>query len=70
MAPATGARRGYDAAKKTVDRKQHATVDTDGCLLMINLTPADIYDSAGSQMILKVIQKIWPWLRRLFADHL
>ena len=47
-APAPGARRGYDAAKKTVGRKRHIVVDTDGRLLMLNLTPADLSDSAGA----------------------
>jgi transposase len=40
--------RGYDAAKKIVGRKRHITVDTDGRLLMVNLTTADISDSAGA----------------------
>src|SRR5277367_1544268 len=34
--------RGYDAGKKIVGRKRHIAVDTDGRLLMVNLTPADI----------------------------
>jgi hypothetical protein len=40
--------RGFDAGKKIVDRKRHIAVDTDGRLLMVNLTPADISDSAGA----------------------
>lgn len=40
---------GYDAGKKIVGRKRHIAVDTDGRLLMINLTTADISDSAGAQ---------------------
>jgi hypothetical protein len=44
--------RGYDAGKKIVGRKRHIAVDTDGRLLMVNLTTADISDSAGAQMIL------------------
>lgn len=67
-APARGARRGYDAAKKTVDRKRHVAVDTDGRLLMVNLTPANISDSAGAQMILNAIRKRWPWVKHPFAD--
>ncbi|MGJ0621060.1 MAG: IS5 family transposase [Methylocystis sp.] len=67
-APAPGAQRGYDAAKKTVGRKRHVAVDTDGRLLMVNLTPADISDSAGAQMILDAIRKRWPWVKHLFAD--
>jgi putative transposase len=60
--------RGYDAAKKVVGRKRHIVVDTDGRLLMVNLTTADISDSAGAQMILDAIRKRWPWLKHLFAD--
>ena len=41
--------RGYDAGKKIVGRKRHIAVDTDGRLLMVNLTTADISDSAGAQ---------------------
>jgi putative transposase len=49
--------RGYDGGKKSVGRKRHVAVDTDGRLLMINLTTADISDSAGAQMILDGIRK-------------
>lgn len=61
-------KRGYDAAKKVVGRKRHIAVDTDGRLLMVNLTTADIADSAGAQLILHAIRKRWPWLKHLFAD--
>ena len=67
-APAPGAKRGFDAAKKIVGRKRHVAVDTDGRLLLVNLTPADISDSAGAQMILDAVRKRWPWLKHLFAD--
>ena len=60
--------RGYDAGKKIVGRKRHIAVDTDGRLLMVNLTTADISDSAGAQLILSAIRKRWPWLKHLFAD--
>jgi putative transposase len=60
--------RGYDAGKKIVGRKRHITVDTDGRLLMINLTTADMADSAGAQAILDAIRKRWPWIKHLFAD--
>jgi putative transposase len=61
-------RRGYDANKKIVGRKRHVAVDTDGRLLMVNLTTADISDSAGAQTILDAIRKRWPWIKHLFAD--
>lgn len=67
-APAAGGTRGYDAAKKTVGRKRHIAVDTDGRLLMVNLTTANISDSAGAQTILDAIRKRWPWLKHFFAD--
>jgi putative transposase len=67
-APAAGGSRGYDAAKKTVGRKRHVAVDTDGRLLMVNLTTADISDSAGAQSILDAIRKRWSWVKHLFAD--
>lgn len=61
-------KRGFDAAKKVVGRKRHIAVDTDGRLLMVNLTSADISDSAGAQAILEGIRKRWPWVKHLFAD--
>jgi len=59
---------GYDAAKRTTGRKRHIAVDTDGRLLMVNLTAADMQDAAGAEPIVKAIRKRWPWLKHLFAD--
>lgn len=56
--------RGYDAGKRVVGRKRHIAVDTDGRLLLVSLTPADISDSAGAQMILEATR----W-RRLVRDY-
>lgn len=41
-------KRGSDAGKKVVGRKRRIVVDTDGRLLMVNLTTVDISDSAGA----------------------
>jgi transposase len=60
--------RGYDANKKIVGRKRHIAVDTDGRVLMVDLTTADISDSAGARAILDGIRKRWPWVKHLFAD--
>ena len=62
------ATRGYDAGKKIVGRKRHIAVDTDGRLLMVNLTTADIADSAGAQAVLDALVKRWPRIKHLFAD--
>lgn len=66
-APSTE-KRGSDAGKKVVGRKRHIAVHTDGRLLMVNLTTADIADSAGAQTILDGIRRRWPWVKHLFAD--
>ncbi|MFS0757488.1 IS5 family transposase [Noviherbaspirillum sp. 1P10PC] len=60
--------RGYDANKKITGRKRHIAVDTDGRLLMVNLTTASISNSAGAQQVLDALKLRWPWPRRLFAD--
>jgi len=67
-APAPGATRGFDGAKKIVGRKRHIAVDTDGRLLLVNLTPANIADSAGAQAVLDTIHERWRWVKHLFAD--
>lgn len=43
-------------------------MDTDGRLLMVNLTAADVQDAAGAEQIVKAVRKRWPWLKHLFAD--
>jgi putative transposase len=63
-APAPGAVRSFDGAKKMVGRKRHIAVDTDGRLLMVNLTPRQ----HRRQVILSAIRKRWPWIKHLFAD--
>ncbi|MNE62207.1 Transposase DDE domain protein [compost metagenome] len=35
---------------------------------MVNLTTADISDSAGAQAIIDALRKRWPWVKHLFAD--
>lgn len=35
---------------------------------MVDLTTADISDSAGAQAILDGIRRRWPWVKHLFAD--
>lgn len=58
----------FAGGKNVVGRKRHVAVDTEGRLLMVNLTSADVSDGAGAQTILAGIRKRWPWLQHLFAD--
>lgn len=69
--------RGFDGGRRIVGRKRHVAVapeatpegrSADGWLLMVNLSPADVSDSAGARTILAAIRKRWPWLKHLFAD--
>lgn len=61
-------KRGYDAGNKIVGRKRHIAVNPRGRLLAVNLTTADISDSADAQPILDAIRKRRPWVKHFFAD--
>ena len=60
--------RGIDGNKKIVVRKRHVAVDSDGRLLLVNLTPANIADSVGVQAVLEGMKKNWPSIKYFFAD--
>lgn len=60
--------RGYDAFKKVKGRKRHIAVDTDGRLLAVNLTPADVADSTGAMLVLDALKQKWPDVKHLFGD--
>ena len=62
------AERGYDGGKKIVGRKRHIAVDTDGRLLMVRMTPADVADSTGAMPILEALKLKWPGVKHLFGD--
>ena len=51
------------ARRRKKDRRPQApiAVDTDGRLFMVDLTTADVSDSAGAQLILDGVRKQWPW---------
>jgi putative transposase len=60
--------RGYDAAKKTKGRKRHLLVDTLGLILAIRVTPADVPERVGAQLLLTDALLWLSWLRRLWVD--
>ncbi len=62
------ARAPFAEARGYGGRKRHVALDTGGRLLVLNLTTADISDSAGAQTILAAVRKRWPWLKHLLAD--
>src|SRR5574340_112215 len=55
--PESGARAGYDGAKRKRGSKLHLAVDTLGHLLALHVTPADIDDRAEVGRLAEAIQK-------------
>lgn len=56
--PESGARAGYDGAKRRKGAKVHAAVDTLGHLLALHVTPADEQDRAQVQTLAQAVQEI------------
>ena len=56
-APAAPQGGGYDAAKKLKGRKRHIAVDSDGRLLLVNLTPAGIQDAQGAERVIVAVRE-------------
>jgi transposase len=56
--PESGARAGYDGAKRRKGSKVHAAVDTLGHLLALHVTPADEQDRAQVGELAEAVQKI------------
>lgn len=56
--PESGARAGYDGAKRRKGAKVHAAVDTLGHLLALHVTPADEQDRAQVAQLAQAVQQI------------
>src|ERR1700679_2165884 len=56
--PESGARAGYDGAKRRKGSKVHAAVDTLGHLLALHVTPADEQDRAQVEKLAEAVQKV------------
>ena len=56
--PESGARAGYDGAKRRKGAKVHAAVDTLGHLLALHVTPADEQDRAQVDQLARAVQQI------------
>src|SRR3712207_4675228 len=61
-------RRGFDAGKKILGRKRHVAVDSDGRLLAVALTPADVQDQDGGVLLLKRLVRLCPWIETVVVD--
>lgn len=56
--PESGARAGYDGAKRRKGSKVHVAVDTLGYLLALHVTPADEQDRAQVEELAKQVQEV------------
>lgn len=61
--------RGYDPARRIVERKRHALTDTDGRLLVAGVSPADLHDTHGGIALLRASSGLFPFLAHWFADR-
>ncbi|HEY5040872.1 MAG TPA: IS5 family transposase [Verrucomicrobiae bacterium] len=59
---------GYDAGKRIKGRKRHLLVDTLGLVLGVVMTPANITERAGVQLLLGRVLGWFTWLRLLWVD--
>lgn len=60
--------RGYDAGKKILGRKRHIAVDTDGRLLAVDVTSADVQDQDGGLPLAKRLVRLCPWIETIVVD--
>jgi putative transposase len=65
----SGGPRGFDMAKKVKGRKRHIVTDTEGSLLEVLVQTANTQDNHGAVPLLRIIGRMFPDLRHIFADR-
>lgn len=65
----SGGPRGFDMAKKVKGRKRHLVTDTEGCVLALLVHPANVQDNHGAVPLLRMVGRMFPKLRHVFADR-
>jgi transposase len=65
----SGGPRGFDMAKRVKGRKRHIVTDTEGSLLYVLVQPANVQDNHGAVPLLRIIGRMFPKLRHVFADR-
>jgi putative transposase len=65
----SGGPRGFDMAKRVKGRKRHIVTDTEGSLLAVLVQPANVQDNHGAVPLLRLIGRMFPTLRYIFADR-
>jgi putative transposase len=65
----SGGPSGFDMAKRVKGRKRHIVTDTEGSLLAVLVQPANLQDNHGAVPLLRIIGRMFPKLRYVFADR-
>ena len=65
----SGGPSGFDMAKRVKGRKRHIVTDTEGSLLAVQVHPANLQDNHGAVPLLRIIGRMFPKLRHVFADR-
>jgi putative transposase len=65
----SGGPSGFDMAKRVKGRKRHIVTDTEGSLLAVQVHPANLQDNHGAVPLLRIIGRLFPSLRHIFADR-
>jgi putative transposase len=65
----SGGPRGFDMAKRIMGRKRHIVTDTEGSLLAVLVQAANVQDNHGAVPLLRIIGRMFPQLRHIFADR-
>ncbi|MGN8546158.1 IS5 family transposase [Bradyrhizobium sp. 13971] len=60
---------GFDMAKRVKGRKRHIVTDTEGSLLAVQVHPANLQDNHGAVPLSRLIGRLFPNLRHIFADR-
>jgi putative transposase len=65
----SGGPSGFDMAKRVKGRKRHIVTDTEGSLLAVQVHSANLQDNHGAVPLLRIIGRMFPKLRHIFADR-
>ena len=63
-----GGARGYDGGKKIKGRKRHIVVDSQGSVLGVWVSPADVSDARGARVVLESVLRRYPSAQIVIAD--
>src|ERR1700686_4917838 len=63
----SGGPSGFDMAKRVKGRKRHIVTDTEGSLLAVLVHSANVQDNPVSVPLLRIIGRMFPQLRPIFA---